>query len=222
MQKWADWRSRRLRVEISQPELAQCRGYRFQALLDLVVLAAGSCTHLDQTRGGVELLVPPACDAFESRVRRCQTRALERAADYAQPPPCPVGSCGRATRSFRSLRAACGAACGLLLRAQQERAKPRSSRSQFARSPRFSLSSSVRRGSRSRAGHSPSQMHSHVLGLAPLAVVARPACPTARRSFDVAEEPKADNEFASSSGLSLATCLQSAERREAGVGTRQL
>jgi len=183
MQKWADWRSRRLRVEISQPELAQCRGCRFQALLDLVVLAAGSCTHLDQTRGGVELLVPPACDALGSRVRRCQTRALdlslalERAADYAQPPPCPVGSCGRATRSFRSLRAACGAACGLLLRAQQESAKPRSSRSQFARSPRFSLSSSVRRGSRSRAGHFPSQMHSRVLGLAPLAVVARPACP---------------------------------------------
>ena len=56
----------------------------------------------------------------------------------AQPSPCSVGPCGRATRSFRSLRAACGAACGLQLRAQQERAKPRSSRSQFARSPRFS------------------------------------------------------------------------------------
>jgi hypothetical protein len=151
------------------PSSRNVAGCRFQALLDLVVLAAGSCTHLDQTRGGVELLVPPACDAFGSRVRRCQTPALglslapERAAGYAQPPPCPVGSCGRATRSFRSLRAACGAACGLPLRAQQERAKPRSSRSQFARSPRFSPSPSVRRGSRSRAGHSLSHMHSHVL-----------------------------------------------------------
>jgi hypothetical protein len=59
-----------------RPELAASRGCRFQALLDLVVLAAGSYTHLDQTRGGVQLLVRPACDAFGRRVRRCQTRAL--------------------------------------------------------------------------------------------------------------------------------------------------
>jgi len=59
-----------------RPELAASRGCRFQALLDLVVPAAGSYTHLDQTRGGVELLVRPACDAFGRRVRRCQTHAL--------------------------------------------------------------------------------------------------------------------------------------------------
>jgi hypothetical protein len=59
-----------------RPELAASRGCRFQALLDFVLLAAGSYTHLDQTSGGVELLVRPACDAFGRRVRRCQTRAL--------------------------------------------------------------------------------------------------------------------------------------------------
>jgi hypothetical protein len=59
-----------------RPELAASRGCRFQALLDLVVPAAGSYTHHDQTRRGVELLVRPACDAFGRRVRRCQTHAL--------------------------------------------------------------------------------------------------------------------------------------------------
>jgi len=57
-------------------------------------------------------------------VRAWPSLAPKRAAGYAQPPPRPVSSCGRRTRSFRSLRPACGAACGLPLRAQQERAKP--------------------------------------------------------------------------------------------------
>lgn len=133
--------------------------------------------------------------AFAGADARARPFARARASHtgYAQPPPCPVGSCGRATRSFRSLRAACGAACGLPLRAQQERAKPRSSRSQFARSPRFSPSPSIRRGSRSRAGYSLSHMHCHVLGLARLAVVARPAC-TPRVEADVAEEPEGDTQ----------------------------
>ena len=179
-----------------QPELAECRGCRFQALLDLVVLAAGSCTHLDQTRGGVELLVPPACDAFGSRVRRCQTPALglslapERAAGYAQPPPCPVGSCGRATRSLRSLRAACGAACGLPLRAQQERAKPRSSRKSVrALAQILPLPKCPARKPQPRR----TLPFSHALPRArpcSAPVVARPACPEA----DVAEEPNSDTQ----------------------------
>ncbi len=184
------------------PSSRNVAGRRFQALLDLVVLAAGSCTHLDQTRGGVELLGPPACDAFGGRVRRCQTRALglslapERAAGYAQarralwvPVDAPYevfALCGpRAARpvdcrSAHSKNALNPARVAVSSRARPD--SPPSSRSQFARSPRFSPSPSVRRGSRSRAGHSLSHMHSHVLGLAPLAVVRKTRLPTARRS----------------------------------------
>jgi len=59
------------------PSSRSSRGCRFQALLDLVVLAAGSYTHLDQTSGGVELLVRPACAC--SQVPDARARPFARA-----------------------------------------------------------------------------------------------------------------------------------------------
>jgi hypothetical protein len=131
----------------------------FRRCSDLVVLAAGSYTHLDQTSGGVELLVRPACDAFGRRVRRCPDA---RARPFAR------ARAGRVMHSrHRALwvpvdgrhevfalsgpRVARPVDCRP---AHSKNAlKPRSSRSQFARSPRFSPPQVSGDGSRSRAGH---------------------------------------------------------------------
>src|SRR6266704_2827559 len=83
-------------------------------------------------------------------------------------------------------------------------------------------------------------MHSHVLGLAPLAGVARPACPP-RVEADVSEEPKDDDRFSTSAaspscnladlrtaqgGVTAGICLQkpggsSGDWRQAPRGERK-
>lgn len=72
--------------------------------------------------------------------------------------------------------------------------KPRSSRSPFARSPRFSLLSVSGDGSRSRAGHPFSHMRSRVLGPVPARSGHKTRLPPSVEA-DVAEEPEGDTRY---------------------------
>jgi hypothetical protein len=90
-----------------RPELAASRGCGFQALLDLVVLAAGSSPisirPVEVSSFLSDLPVMRSEDVFAgARRARSALRSRPSGPRYAQPPPCPVGSCGRATQGFRS------------------------------------------------------------------------------------------------------------------------
>jgi hypothetical protein len=83
-------------------QLAASRGCGFQALLDLVVLAAGSSPISIRPVEVSSFLsdLPVMSEDVFAGARRA--RSGPSGPRYAQPPPCPVGSCGRGTQGFRS------------------------------------------------------------------------------------------------------------------------
>jgi hypothetical protein len=160
------------------PSSRSSRGCRFQALLDLVVLAAGSYTHLDQTSGGVELLVRPACACSQVPDARARPFARARAGRvmHSRHRALWVPVDGRhevfALSGPRVARPVDGGSAH-----SKNALKPRSSRSQFARSPRFSPPLRCPATEAAAAPDTPFLTCAPaLLSPVPLAVVTRPAC----------------------------------------------